>query len=96
MSIKTFIELEAAEKVTVEELMACLEEYVTHGLGISSRVVKKIVEEVDPSIHELDKLIASASKGFDDQIERKQWQEVGEYQDLLYYLQERSFIGMGM
>lgn len=94
MKVKTFAELEKAEIVTLEELQTSLEDYAAGGWAISSQVVKKLVDKVDPSVEEMDVLIRSASKGLDIQTKRREIREVGEYQDLLYYLQGKSFAKM--
>src|SRR3989344_1848290 len=94
MKAKAFADLEKAEIVTLEELQTSLEDYAAGGWAISSRVVKKLVDKVDPLVEELDVLIRSASKGLDIQTKRREIREVGEYQDLLYYLQGKSFAKM--
>ena len=91
MKAKTFAELEKAEIVTLEELQTSLEDYAAGGWAILSQVVKKLVDKMDPSFEEMDILIRSASKGLDIQTKRRAIREVGEYQDLLYYLQGKSF-----
>lgn len=97
MKAKTFAELEQAENVTFEELQASLEDYAVCGLGsISARVVKKIVDKVDPSIEELDGLIRSTNKGFKNQSDRREIEAAGEYQDLLVHLQSKSSVKMGL
>jgi len=94
MKAKTFAELEKAEIVTLEELQTSLEDYAAGGWAILSQVVKKLVDKMDPSFEEMDILIRSASKGLDIQTKRRAIREVGEYQDLLYYLQGKSFAKM--
>lgn len=96
MKAKTFAELEQAETVTIGELQTSLKDYAAGGWGIASRVVKKIVDKVNPSIEELDVLIKSTSKGLDNQSRRREVEAAGEYQDLLYYLQGKSATKMGV
>lgn len=96
LKAKTFAQLEKAEIVTIEELQTSLEEYAAGGWAIFPRVVKEIVDRVNPSAEELDLLIRSASKGFDNQTTRRKIKAAGEYQDLLYYLQRKSAAKMGL
>lgn len=90
MKSKTFAELEQAENVTFEELSASLEDYAAGGWGISARVVKKLVDKLDPSTEDLDILVASTCKGFNNQANRREIEAAGEYQDLLMHLQGKS------
>ncbi len=94
MKAKAFADLEKADVVTLEELQTSLEDYAAGGWAISSRVVKVLVDKVDPSVDGLDVLIRSASKGLDIQMKRRAMREVPEYQDLLYYLQGKSIAKM--